>query len=137
MKKIVTLIIGIIALTSCSEKYNPLGKWGEYIKLSTNRVDFAAGADSLTVTTGGDMWWVDGISFQDSTYRYYGSEDVIMKSLTYTITEEQFVVQRQAADTLFVKLKANDTGEDRDMIISIQAGNYYDTLRILQPVDSD
>lgn len=132
MKKIMILIASIFILTSCSDKEDPIGIWDDNIKLSTKNVDFDAKTDSVTITTEGDWWWIDAITFEDSTYSYYGREDINLESDSYSIIEEQFLVERRDKNTLFVKINENNTGEERIMNITFEAGNYFDYVNIKQ-----
>lgn len=126
------LFASIFILTSCSDKEDPIGKWDDNIKLSTKNVDFAAKTDSVTIKTEGDWWWIDAITFEDSTYSYYGREDINLESDSYFIIEEQFLVERRDKNTLFVKINENNTGEERIMNITFEAGNYFDYVNIKQ-----
>lgn len=126
------LVIGMVMLVSCKDKVNPIGKWDDIIKLSTKSVELTAQADSVTITTQGDWWWVDEISFQDSTYSYYNREDINLESDAYSITEDAFTVERRDKNTLFVRLKENNTGAERTMSIGLEAGDYFDHVNIQQ-----
>ena len=132
MKKTLFLVIGMVILVSCKNKDNPIGKWNDIIKLSTKSVELTAQADSVTITTQGDWWWVDGISFQDSTYSYYNRKDINLESDAYTITEDDFTVERRDKNTLFVRLNENHTGAERTMLIGLEAGDYFDHVSIKQ-----
>lgn len=132
MKKAMVLVFGIFILISCKDNENPIGKWDDVIKLSTKSVELTARADSVTITTRGDWWWVDGISFQDSTYSYYNREDINLESDAYSINEDAFTVERRDKNTLFVRLKENNTGAERTMLIGLEAGDYFDHVSIKQ-----
>ena len=134
MKKIMILILGILIFTSCSDSDNEeiIGKWGDIIKLSINNVELTSHTDSVTITTKGDWWWIDSISFNDSTYGYYGREDVDLESNYYYIVEEHFLVEKRDKNTLFVKINDNNTGDERIMDITFEAGDYFDYVRIKQ-----
>jgi uncharacterized protein YcfL len=135
MRRITILIVTVLTLVSCSKNYDERGYWGDDLKLSVTTADFTAEENTITLTTGGDKWWIDSISFEDSVYSYYDSKDVIMESPAYTITEDQFVVERRNGTTLFVKLKANNTADSRVMVMTLQSGNYFDSLKITQSAD--
>src|SRR5690554_6255176 len=102
MKKIIIVILSIFILISCSEKEVPIGIWGDNIKLSTKNVELTSKTDSVTITTEGDWWWINSISFEDSIFVYYGREDINLESESYSMIEEQFVVERRDKNTLFV-----------------------------------
>ena len=135
MSKAIISFLVFFLVTSCSDKKDPIGKWDDIIKLSTREVKLSAGADSATITTEGNWWWVNGISFNDSTYIYYDNDDVDLESDSYTIVEDDFVVERRDKNTLFVKLGENTTGNERLMNISLEAGDYFDYLNVEQSAD--
>lgn len=132
MKKVMVLAMSFFILISCSDNEDPIGKWDDIIKLSTKNVNLTAKTDSVTITTEGDWWWINGIAFEDSTYSYYNRDDINLESDYYSIKEEHFVVERQDKNTLFVKIFENNTGTERQMNISLEAGNYFDYVTIIQ-----
>ena len=132
MKKTMLLFVSIFIIMSCSDEEEPIGKWDDIIKLSTSNVEFGAGTDSVTITTEGDWWWINDISFEDSTYFYYHREDLNLESDSYLIKEEGFIVERRDKNTLFVKLGENNTGKERILKITLEAGNYFDYVSIKQ-----
>jgi hypothetical protein len=132
LNKIIILFAGIFFMISCSDKEDPIGKWDDIIKLSTKNVNLKVETDSIIITTEGDWWWIDGISFEDSTYIYYHREDINLESDFYSIKEDCFLVERRDKNTLFVKLNENKTGNVRIMKISLEAGDYFDYVYIKQ-----
>jgi hypothetical protein len=132
MNKAFILILSVFFMISCSDKKDPIGKWDDIIKLSTKNVGFTAEKDSVTITTGGDWWWIDGISFEGSKYHYYHREDINLESDSYSIMENCFIVERRDKNTLFVKLNENNTGNERSMNITLEAGDYFDHVNIKQ-----
>lgn len=135
MKKIMILFLGLLILSSCSDKEEIDGKWDDNIKLSTKNVELTSKIDSVTITTEGDWWWIDAVSFEDSTYSYYGREDINLESDAYSISEEQFLIERRDKNTLFIKLEENNTGKERVMNITFEAGDYFDYVTIKQVVN--
>lgn len=136
MNKAVILLISIFFIISCSsEKEDPIGLWDDNIKLSTKSVEFGVKADSVIITTEGDWWWIVSISLNDSTYCYNNNENINLESDSYTIIEDNFVVERREKNTLFVKLDDNVTGDERVLIIGLEAGDYFDSVRINQSTE--
>jgi len=135
MKKILILIISLFLLLSCADKQDPEGLWDDIIQLSTKSARLKATTDSVTITTGGDWWWINGIEFNDSTYIYYNREDIDLESDNYSIQENCFLVERRDKNTLFVQLDENTTGNERSLIISLEAGDYFDNVVIHQEDD--
>jgi hypothetical protein len=132
MNKVVLLFLSIILISSCSKKEEPIGMWDDIIKLSTKNVEFGVTADSVLITTEGDWWWIDGIRLNDISYSYYNNENINLESDSYTIIQDDFVVERRDKNTLFIKLNENMTGEERVMIITLEAGDYFDHVKINQ-----
>ena len=128
------LIMGVFILFSCSEKEENqlIGKWDDIIKLSAKNVKLTYKTDSVTITTEGDWWWIDDISFEDSTYSYNNRDDINLESDSYSMKEEHFVVERQDKNTLFVKIDQNNSEIERKMNITLEAGNYFDYVTIVQ-----
>uniref|UniRef100_UPI00321666ED hypothetical protein n=1 Tax=uncultured Draconibacterium sp. TaxID=1573823 RepID=UPI00321666ED len=133
--KVTLLIIAILSTISCSDKDDPIGLWDDNIQLSKKDVVFTSKTDSVTITTKGSWWWIDNISFQDSTYSYYGRDDINLESGSYYITEDDFIVERRDKNTLFIKLNQNNTGKKRNMDITVEAGNYFDHIFIEQAAE--
>ena len=135
MNRIIVLILSIFILSSCSDKEGPEGLVGnssDIIKLSTKYVEFGAMADSVIITTEGNWWWIDEIFFNDSSYSYYNNENINLESHSYIIEDDDFIVERRNKTTLFIKLNENITGIERELIIGLEAGNYFDDVFIKQ-----
>ncbi|GAF02287.1 hypothetical protein [Saccharicrinis fermentans] len=132
MKNLMIVIASIFILNSCSDKDQLIGKWDDVIKLSTKHVDLEAKTDSATITTKGDGWWIDAITFEDSIYSYYGREDINLESHSFRIIEKHFLVEKRDKNTLFVKINENNTEDDRVMNITFEAGDYFDYVNIQQ-----
>ncbi len=132
--RIVTALVAFlcISISACEDKEEPIGKWSDNIKLSTRSADLSADIDSVAITTQGDWWWIDGIKLQDSSYHYYGREDIDLESDSYSILEESFIVERRNKTELFIKMMENTSGVDRTLHIYLQAGNYFDYVAINQ-----
>jgi|WetSurMetagenome_2_1015567.scaffolds.fasta_scaffold202539_2 hypothetical protein len=120
-------ILMAILCSSCILIFD--GKWDDNIKLSDKSVEFGSAADSTIVTTQGTTWWIVGISVNDTNY--YGW-NINTQSTSYTIREDCVTVSRRDAHTLFLKLEANRTGYQRTVRISLEAGDYFDTVTITQ-----
>lgn len=127
-----SFIMIIALLSSCSDKEDPIGKWDDNIKLSTKSAEFNAKSDSIIIKTEGDWWWIEQISLGDNHYQYYNRTDIDLESTSYFIKEADFVVERRDENTLFIKLNRNNTGKERIMTISLEAGDYFDYINIKQ-----
>lgn len=126
------LIFCVFCIFSCSDKEEPIGIWDDNIELSTKKVELVSDVDSVTISTGGSWWWIDAITFENNTYSYYGNETVDLEANSYTIDEIDFVVEKRNKNALFVKVKKNTTGKERELSITFQSGNYFDYVTIVQ-----
>jgi hypothetical protein len=134
MNRITILILSVIILSSCSDEEGPEGLAGnsvDIIKLSTKNVEFDATADSVVITTEGNWWWIDDIFFNDSSYSFF-DENINLESDSYIIIGDNFIVERRDRNALFIKLDENITGKERELIIGLQAGDYFDYVIIKQ-----
>lgn len=132
MKNYLFIVLCSLLINSCTPiKEVPIGKWDDIIKLSTKTVEFSAKADSVLITTKGDWWWVNSISIGDKVYSAYNRDDINLESNSYVIKENDFVVERRK-NALFVKLDDNKTGIERKLKISLEAGDYFDSVCVNQ-----
>ncbi len=132
MKNAVLLILLVFGMMSCEDKVDPIGKWDDNIKLSTDAVTFGAQEDSVLITTEGDWWWVDNIQLGDSVYPYVELDSVDLEAESYTIQTNEYVVERREKTGLFIKMNANDSGSERVLRITLEAGDYFDYVLVTQ-----
>ena len=130
MKKLFFLFVAVVLLSSCHKDIK--GVWKDNINLSVKNVVFGPQADSVTITTGGSWWWIDGITFNDSSYCTQLDKNYNPEMDRYTFKQADYVVEKRDKQTLFAKLDKNTTGKDRTLIISLQAGDYFDCVTIKQ-----
>jgi len=132
MKKLLLLSIVLIALiiSSCEEDKKTIGIWDDIIQLSTTSAEFSSLGDSITITTGGDWWWVTDVSVDDQWY--YGFTGIDLESDHYRIEEDGFVVERRDKNTLFIQVDANPKNSNRIITVGLQAGDYGDRVTITQ-----
>ncbi len=135
MKKIVLSLcfVSLISLFfSCSDKEDPDGKWDDNIKLSTKSAEFSADADSITITTKGTGWWINYITVNSKTY-YYDNEDADLAGLyNYSFQGDGVVVERRDTTRLFIKADANSSSTEKVITVSLEAGDYFDDVKITQ-----
>ncbi|WP_170154658.1 BACON domain-containing protein [Mangrovibacterium diazotrophicum] len=107
------------------------GLWDDIIKLSTKEVSLAATGGSATITTEGESWWVYGASLDDDIY-YYDAVELDLSSAPYTLDEDQFSIERSDLTTIVVSMDANTTGAERTLIVYLEAGDYFDSIKVTQ-----
>ena len=122
------LIISCITIYSCSEE--KIGDWDDNIKLSTKAVEFSALSDSVKITTGGSRWRVSDISVNSAWF--YGFKNVNLEADSYIIQQDCFVVERRDKNTLYIKVDANPLSVQRIITVGLQAGDYFDRVKITQ-----
>lgn len=122
------LFFVLVILYSCSEK--EIGKWDDNIKLSTKAVEFSALPDSVTITTGGDNWWVSDVSV--NSVWFSGFKDINLEADSYRIKRDCFVVERRDKNKLFIKVDENPLTVQRNITVGLQAGDYFDRVTITQ-----
>ena len=133
IRTIISIVMGIGVVAACNlVKDDPIGKWDDIIQLSTKNVELSSSVDSAVVTTQGSWWWIASISYNDSTYQYYNRSDINMGADKYKIIEKDFTLERRDKNTLYIQMEKNESGNSRDMSIVLEAGNYFDYLRINQ-----
>jgi hypothetical protein len=133
--KVIILILSIFLISSCSDKEDPLGKWDDNIKLSTKNVQFGVNADSVVITTEGDWWWINGISVNGIRSVYYNREDVDLEADSYVLEGDCYIVEKRDKNTLFISMSENLTGNERRMLVTLEAGDYFDYVEILQALN--
>ena len=133
MKKLLFsfLIIGLVLMSySCSNKQFNDGEWDDCIKLSAKNVEFASSEDSVIIKTGGTGWWITHVSVNDD--RFYSFENVNPRADKFLIELDCFVIERRDKHTLFIKLEKNPLEVERIITIGLEAGDYFDGIKITQ-----
>lgn len=128
------LIFGIasilfLSLLSC-ESDEPDGKWDDNIKLSTKEVNFSAESNSVIITTEGTWWWISGIGLDDDWN--YDISGIDTTEDNFLIEESEFTIERKNANEIHVSMTENQSTTERTLTIGLQAGNYFDGIKIIQ-----
>ncbi|UXX78506.1 hypothetical protein N7E81_14180 [Reichenbachiella carrageenanivorans] len=123
------VLLIVLANTSC-EKSRDDGDWDDNIHLSTRELILPAIASSGQVTTKGDWWWVSEIHVDNQSY--YDFEGVDLEFPGYSIKRDSITVTRSDVNTLDIQLGKNPEATFRVFIISLQAGNYFDYVKVTQ-----
>jgi hypothetical protein len=131
MKSYLILSLAVLSITlfSCTENKKD-GDWDDNIKLSLKSAEFNAEGDSVLITTKGDWWWVDFISVNDR--KFYDFSNINLESENYTIKQDCFIVERRKKNTLVIKLDANPLNTNRIVVVGLEAGDYFDNVKITQ-----
>lgn len=111
---------------SCAAKE---GRWDDNIELSQKEVNFNSTADSITITTKGEGWWISDIRLNNELVNL---ESVNTTESVFDIIEPEFVISKKNKKELQVKMTENLKLEQRELIIGVQSGNYFDNIKIIQ-----
>ncbi|WP_348811567.1 hypothetical protein [Flavobacterium maritimum] len=135
MKKIIIYgflaIIGIFML-SCTKSADEdiIGKWDDNIKLSQKTATLSSNLNSITITTESIYWWLDGISLDNNKIDL---SNIDRHSKNFVITNSDFQVERKEdGKKIIITLNQNNTNSERILVISMQNGDYYDGVKIIQ-----
>lgn len=127
MKKLL-LLLSLFMIFSCS-KETPIGIWDDNIKLSQKEVEFDANENAITITTEGEWWWIVDVRF-NGTNIILGDLNTTLD--TYVIEEIEFKIERKSATEIYISMSENLGGTDRELLIELEAGDYFDHIRVTQ-----
>ena len=116
--------------TSCSDSERPVGQWEDNIKLSQKEAEFTAENNSIVITTEGEWWWIDHIAINGEVQSTLDGVDTTESD--FIIDEEEFRIERRNSTEIHIEMTQNRTGSERILVIGLQAGNYFDGIRIVQ-----
>jgi hypothetical protein len=128
------LIFGIISilflsLSSCKSD-EPDGKWDDNIKLSEKEINFTAESNSVVITTEGTWWWINGIGLDDDWSYDISGIDTTQEN--FLIEKTEFTIERRNANKIYISMTENQSDSERTLTISLQAGDYFDGIKIIQ-----
>ena len=123
------LIVTTLIVLSCTE-ISKDGDWDDNIRLSAKTATFKAAGDSIIISTGGDWWWITDVSVNGSNY--YDFSTVNAESESYTITQDDWIIQRRNKKTLVIKVGENPLNINRIITVGLEAGDYFDRVVITQ-----
>ena len=123
-----------IFITSCSrsesESEELIGLSEDNIKLSQKTATINSNMNSITITTESTDWWLNGISLNDNRIDLTGVDRL---SKNFVITNPDFQVERKEdGKKIIITLNQNNTNSERILHVGIQAGNYFDEVKIIQ-----
>lgn len=127
-KKSLLIPFVVVALVSCESR--SIGSWDDNIKLSTKVVNLNSGKDSVTIKTGGDIWWLTSITLDAKVHNDFGNVNVL--SSQYSVKVDYFKFSRADKNTIVVKADANTTAVSRSIVVNLEAGDYFDSIKITQ-----
>ncbi|MGA9590851.1 MAG: hypothetical protein WBV11_13560 [Salegentibacter sp.] len=129
-------LLMVITMFSCSSKSGgEIGKWDDNIKLSQKEAQFSADNDSIVITTEGGWWWIANIALNGNSD--YDLHDIDTSQENFVIDEPEFRIERKNSTEIHIVMEKNQTGSERNLIIGLEAGDYFDGIKIVQAADLD
>ncbi|KAF2341301.1 hypothetical protein [Flavobacterium tistrianum] len=133
-KKLLMILLGMFSVlfVACSREEHidpPIGRSEDDIKLSKKEAFFTAEANTVTITAEYKTWWVDDfaldkVRIDKGTVNLY-AENFIFKN-------DVFEVEKKNGNTLIITMSKNTTGRERILNIVLQAGNYFESINVVQ-----
>lgn len=123
-----SLMLMVATFFSCSLDRND-GDWDDNIQLSQRDAAFSAENDSILITTKGKWWWIGNVSLDGNQVEFDGTNSGNSEFIIETL---DFKIERKNTTELHIAMKKNETGVARVLIIGLQAGNYFDGIKITQ-----
>ncbi|UBM59533.1 hypothetical protein LAG90_02540 [Marinilongibacter aquaticus] len=120
----------LILITSACTKSSLDGIWDDNIKLSAKEINLSAHRDSVSITTEGSWWWIDGIGLDDNWN--YQLDEIDTTKDNFTIEEADFRIERIEGTAIHILMEKNETGAARVLKIALQAGDYFDAIQVTQ-----
>ena len=133
MKRLLPLsaiVFAILFASSCKSDDTVTPDKHNAIKLSSRQAKFNAQADSLTLTTESDWWWIESIVSDDKTFDDFGNVNTLSNS--YSLSHDFFIVARRDNHTLFIKLDENTTRQQRTVTVNLESGEFFDQISVTQ-----
>ncbi len=125
MKKIFKFnIIGIFLVllsVSCS-KSEPIGEWDDIIKISEKEIEISSENNSILITTQGKWWWIYDINLNGNHIDFSN----------INTTRDNFIIERINKTEIHIDMYENTTGSIRVLNIGLEAGDYFDNIKITQ-----
>jgi len=109
------------------------GKWDDNIKLSAKELIVSSDINSTVITTEGRGWWIMDIGLNDNWNYDLSAIDTTQEN--FVIEEDAFTIERKNATEIHIAMTQNETGQERILVIGLQAGNYSDGIKITQTAD--
>ncbi|WP_276379850.1 hypothetical protein [Flavobacterium sp. H4147] len=120
-------------IISCSSDENNgggvIGGGSDPIKLSNKKISFSSEANSVTITSQSKWWKIGDIRLNDEKF---GFNSEIAAQQSFILKYNEFQIERKEGTTIIININKNTTNQDRNLIITLQEGNYYDNINISQ-----
>jgi hypothetical protein len=143
MKQMLIIFCMILGLNACKDRFEPIGKQDDTIKLSTTALTVKADGGTFTVTSEGKSWDIDFSICMDNVWYDLGGDrfDVVVEKsksgyqYIVRIGGPWFSVTKETTQKITFSIQPNDTGKVRTLGLSIWAGNYSTGIVLTQTAD--
>lgn len=127
-KQIMPLFL-ILALSFISCFDEKEGNWNDNIKLSKKEVIVSKDKNSIKITTEGKWWWIYEMKLNGESIHF---DNEITSLKDFVIEKDIFRIERKNAQEIDIDINENKTNKKRVLEIGIQAGNYFDRIKLTQ-----
>ncbi|NDW10079.1 hypothetical protein [Dysgonomonas sp. 520] len=117
-------VLFIFFATTCKE-VGVDGKCSDNINPKKRNVTLSSSEDSVVIETKRQFWWIDGVNSEEEYY-YTRNEK------RDTVYGDWFVVTKESDYSFKIKVRENDTEDDRKINVILQAGNCFDYVTATQ-----
>ncbi|MBE7628599.1 hypothetical protein [Tenacibaculum piscium] len=132
LKKIkeIGIVIIIISAFACCDSEKPIGLWDDNIKLSQKKVQFSSEKNSIVINTKGKWWWIHEVSLNGNSN--FDLNKIDTNANNFIIKETEFKIERKNTTEIHIEMTKNKTNYERILFIGLEAGNYFDGIKITQ-----
>lgn len=127
-KQIMPLFL-ILALSFISCFDEKEGDWNDNIKLSKKEIIVSKDKNSIKITTEGKWWWIYEMKLNGESIDF---DNEITSLKDFVIEKDIFRIERKNAQEIDIDINENKTNKKRVLEIGIQAGNYFDRIKLTQ-----
>ena len=127
MKKIIALTLLLLVVLSCSDSKD--GDWDDNIKLSQKEVQFSSTNNNVEISTEGTGWWIDEVTMNGEPFDLDGIDTT---KENFIIEQAEFSIERKNSTEIYISMQQNQSTTERVLLIGLQAGNYFDGIKVTQ-----
>lgn len=127
MKQIIVLTVFLLVVLSCSDSKD--GDWDDNIKLSQKEVQFSSTQNNIEILTEGTGWWIGEVSMNGESFDLNGIDTT---KENFTIEQTEFSIERKNSTEVYISMQQNQSETERVLLIGLQAGNYFDGIKVTQ-----
>ena len=127
--KLNLVVILVLSLLMSCTKSEPEGLWKDNIKLSQKEIEISGQNNSLLITTQGRWWWIGEIKLNENHIDY---SEINTTQNSFIIETPEIKIERKNTTEIHINMSKNTTGSNRVLYISLQAGDYFDHIKITQ-----